>query len=255
MADVGKDRFAAAVATATLAIVKACRRFSLNRAELLNELAEKLDRLHLGRPVRVAIDGRTASGKTSLADELAAALLNHKRPIIRTSIDGFHRPRSERYARGRYSGEGYYHDARDLSAIVDRLLAPLGPSGDRRYRTASFDLDADLPLDQEPQTAAGDAILIVDGTFLQRLELRDHWDATVFVRTSLEVSEFRGLRRDMTSMGGEEQARKVYSLRYHPAYALYDQLCAPERHSDAIIDNDDLAYPRLQIRPNGRLAS
>jgi uridine kinase len=29
-------------------------------------------------------------------------------PVIRTSIDGFHRPKAERYLRGRHSAEGYY---------------------------------------------------------------------------------------------------------------------------------------------------
>ena len=120
----------------------------MNRTELLNALAKKLAGLRLAHPVRVAIDGRTASGKTSLANELAAVLVNGQHPIIRTSIDGFHRPRAERYARGRYSAEGYFYDARDLSAVVERLLAPLGPNGDKRYRNASFDLHADRPLDQ-----------------------------------------------------------------------------------------------------------
>jgi uridine kinase len=136
----------------------------VNRMHVLNEVAKRLGRLSFGRPIKVAIDGRTASGKTTMADELAALLAAQGRPVIRTSIDGFHRPRAERYARGRYSAEGYYYDARDLSAVVAMLLAPLGPKGDRRYRTASFDLDADRYVEQEPQIAPKDAILIVDGT-------------------------------------------------------------------------------------------
>jgi uridine kinase len=144
-------------------------------------------------------------------------------------------------------------DARDLSAGVDLLLTPLGQGGDRYYRTASFDLDADQPIEQEPQIAAEDAILIVDGTFLQRAELRGHWDATVLVRTSAEVSEARGIDRDMERLGGEAAARDLYANRYRPAYVLYERLCEPERHSDAIIDNDDPTHPRLHVRPDGRL--
>lgn len=226
----------------------------MNRINLLNEVATKLGRLRLGRPVRVAIDGRTASGKTTLADELAALLAELGRSVIRTSIDGFHRPRVERYARGRHSAEGYYYDARDLSAIVTLLLAPLGPNGDRQYRTASFDLDADRPIEQVSQTAAEDAILIVDGTFLQRPELQHHWDVTVFVRASGEISDARGLSRDTEHLGGEEATRNLYANRYRPAYALYERLCEPERHSDVIIINDDLIRPKLHVKPNGRLA-
>ena len=219
----------------------------------MDEVAGRIGRLRLGHPVRVAIDGRTASGKTTLGDELAASLVGQGRPVIRTSIDGFHRPRAERYARGRHSAEGYYHDGRDLPAVVALLLAPLGPRGDRRYRTASFDLDADRPIAQDPRMAAGNAVLIVDGTFLQRPELRDHWDVTLFVRTAAVVAEARGWGRDMDRLGGEAAARDLYAKRYRPAYALYERLCQPETCGDAIIDNDDLVHPRLHVRASGRL--
>lgn len=225
----------------------------MSRVDALSEMVRKLARLHPDHPARVAIDGRTASGKTTLANELADLIAGQGRPVIRSSIDGFHRTRAERHARGRHSAEGYYYDARDLSAVVALLLAPLGPSGNRQYRTASFDLDADRPLEQKPQTAGENVLLIVDGTFLQRPELRGHWDATVFVRTSVQTSEARGLRRDMDRLGGEAAARDLYAKRYRPAYAFYETLCQPEQHSDAIIDNDDLDHPQLYVRPDGRL--
>jgi uridine kinase len=226
---------------------------NLSRQDVLNRLAQRITCLSLGRPVRLAVDGRTASGKTTLSDELATHIFEHGRPVIRTSIDGFHRPKIERYARGRYSAEGYYFDARDLPAIVNLLLAPLGPRGNGLYRTASFDLDTDMPVEQEPQIAPKDAILIVDGTFLQRPELREHWDATIFVRTTAKIAESRGLARDMERLGGEEAVRDLYAKCYYPAYVLYEQLCHPDQVSDAIIDNDNLAYPRLEIRRGGRL--
>lgn len=225
-----------------------------NRAAVLNDLAARLARLSLGRPVRVAVDGRTASGKTTLSDEIAALIHDMGRAVVRTSIDGFHRPRAERYARGRYSAEGYYHDARDLSAIMTFLLAPLGPGGNRPYRTASFDLDDDRPVEQEPQLAPSDAVLIVDGTFLQRPELRDGWDATIFVATSETVAQDRGVKRDMERLGGEEAARQLYARRYRPAYDLYERLCSPEQSADIVLTNDDFERPRLHVRQDGRLA-
>ena len=102
---------------------------TVDRAAVLGELAAKLSGISLGRPVRVAIDGRTASGKTTLADEIASLIRSKGYPVIRTSIDGFHRSKAERYARGRHSPEGYYYDARDLAAVRTLLLAPLGRKG------------------------------------------------------------------------------------------------------------------------------
>ena len=91
----------------------------------------------------------------------------------------------------------------------------------------------------------------MDGTFLQRPELRDHWDATLFVRTSAGTAEARGLARDAGRLGGAAAASDLSARRYRPAYALYESPCAPEAGSDAIIDNDDLACPRLQLRKGG----
>jgi uridine kinase len=226
----------------------------VTRARVLDALAARIASVPLGRPVRVAIDGRTGSGKTTLADELAALLTARGRPVIRTSIDGFHRPKAERYARGRTSPEGYYYDARDLAAVVRLLLAPLGPDGDRRYRTASFDLENDCPIDQAPRVAAADAILIIDGTFLQRPELAGGFDVTIYVATADDIATARGISRDSERLGGVAAARELYAARYRPAVSLYERLCAPEARADAVFCNDDLERPCLTIRPAGRLS-
>lgn len=227
---------------------------SSHRTAMLDELSSLIAGIPPARPIRVAIDGRTASGKTTLADELAEVLGKTGREVIRTSIDGFHRPKVERYARGRHSAEGYYYDARDLPAINALLLSPLGPGGDRRYRTASFDLDNDQPIEQEPQLAPADAILIVDGTFLQRPELRDGWDLAIFVETSEQVSEQRGVDRDAERLGGAEATRELYAVRYKPAFDIYERTCAPASAADAIFNNDDFARPVLKVRNGGRLS-
>ncbi|KAH7176193.1 pantothenate kinase protein [Dactylonectria macrodidyma] len=226
---------------------------SAQRAATLHELASLISSINLSRPTRVAIDGRTASGKTTLANELSEVLLAKGRDVIRTSIDGFHRSKVERYARGRHSAEGYYYDARDLPAINALLLFPLGPDGDRQYRTASFDLDKDHPIEQQPRLALHDAILIVDGTFLQRPELRDGWDLTIFVETSEQVSDQRGVDRDSCRLGGPEATRHLYATRYRPAFHIYENLCQPASIADIIFNNDNFNRPMLKIRGDGRL--
>jgi len=198
------------------------------RKAVLDELAALIVSASAGRRLRVAIDGRTASGKTVLADELAVAIQAKGRPAIRTSIDGFHRPKIERYARGRYSAEGYYYDARDLDAVRTMLLDPLAPA---------------------------DAVLVVDGTFLQRPELRDGWDLTIFVATSEAVAAQRGVSRDANRLGGEEAAQKLFAQRYRPAFHLYDCLCSPAQSADVIVNNNDFSFPALQLREQGRLAT
>jgi uridine kinase len=223
------------------------------RLEVLDDLAARILQLRLSWSARIAVDGRTASGKTTAADELSDMILRRGRPVIRTSIDGFHRPRAERYARGRFSPQGYYHDARDHAAIRALLLAPLGPDGNREYRTASFDLENDRPIDQAPQRALPEHILIVDGTFLQRPELRGDWDLAIFIETAEKVAEQRGIARDAAMFGGTEAARRLYAERYQPAFRIYEDLCAPASIADVVLNNDVFKTPSVRIRNGSRL--
>ena len=225
------------------------------RSCVLKELAARIDLISESGPIRVAIDGRTASGKTTFADALATAVADLGRPIIRSSIDGFHRPKTERYARGRYSPEGYYFDARDLAAIRRLLLDPLGPDGSRLYRTASFDLEADHPIEVSPSIAPLEAVLIVDGTFLQRPELAAGWDAVIFLRVSEEETVRRGIQRDSDLLGGLEAATALYSKRYVPAENIYAALAHPEQAADAIVDNEDFDHPVLTLKADGRFCA
>jgi uridine kinase len=225
------------------------------RPALLGRLAEMISSLKFSRPVRVAIDGRTASGKTTFANELAAEIARSGRAVIRTSIDGFHMPKATRYARGRYSAEGYYCDARDLVAIRSLLLDPLGPGGDRQYRTVSFDLENDIAIAQEPLAAGPTSILIVDGTFLQRPELITGWDVTVFLDTSEDVSERRGVDRDAERLGGLQAAGQLYAERYRPAFDLYERQCQPRSIADVVVDNNDIDRPHMSLRSGGLLSA
>ena len=54
----------------------------MTRALILDELADRIASVSLGRPVRIAIDGRIGSGKTTLAAELATLLVARGRFVI-----------------------------------------------------------------------------------------------------------------------------------------------------------------------------
>src|SRR5664279_3616526 len=101
------------------------------RARCLEALARLILRVERPHPLRVAIDGPDAAGKTILADELAPLLEGSGRSVVRATVDGFHRPQAGRYARGSESPEGYFFDSFDYSALRASLLDPLGPDGNR----------------------------------------------------------------------------------------------------------------------------
>jgi uridine kinase len=212
---------------------------------ILDQLADRIVSVQRPHPVRVALDGIDAAGKTSLADALIAPLEQHGRSVIRASIDGFHRPRAERYRRGTDSPEGYYEDSFDYAALRQALLLPLGPDGARRYRRATFDFRADVPVLTEDETAPPNAIVLFDGVFLLRPELDDHWDYRVFVHVDFEVALQRAMLRDASLFGTAAAVQARYERRYFPGQRLYLQAIRPQERADVVVENNDPEHPRL----------
>lgn len=215
------------------------------RAKILGRIADHLTAHEADHPVRVAVDGITASGKTTMAAELAEAVRARGRPAIHLSMDGFHNPRARRHRRGRASAVGYYRDAYDFASFARSVLRPLGPDGDGRYRIRTHDLAADQPSDDPPRQAPDHAVLIVDGSFLQNAQLAPLWDEVVFLSVGFDAARERGVRRDAADLGGVDQARALYLNRYHAASGLYLAEVGPDTTATVLVGNDDPACPVL----------
>lgn len=68
---------------------------------MLRFVADEVLGVGAGSVTRVAVDGVDGAGKTTFANELADALAEGGRAVIRVSADDFLNPRSVRHARGR----------------------------------------------------------------------------------------------------------------------------------------------------------
>jgi uridine kinase len=151
----------------------------MHRSELVDYLADRITQSHRPHPVRVAIDGPDAAGKTTLADELATSLQARGSSVMRASIDGFHNRSDLRHHHGNLSPEGYYLDSFDYERLISSLLSPLGPDGSLEYRRAVFDYQTDSELDGPVVIAEPNAVLLFDGVFLLRRELVSFWDFSI----------------------------------------------------------------------------
>lgn len=219
----------------------------MNRNELLDILAEQILAIDRPHPVRVAIDGGSAAGKTILADELAATLKAAGRTVIRGTIDGFHNLREIRYARGRGSVDGYYLDSFNYPAARRQLLDPLGPTGNRRYRLAVHDIETDGPVESPLLCAPGDAVLLFDGVMILREQLNDCWDYRIHVHAD-EAEVLRRARvRDAGRLGSADAVESKYLGRYLPAQRRYVAETAPHEIADAVVINDEPADPDLLL--------
>ena len=213
--------------------------------ELLQELSARIARISVPHPTKVAIDGIDAAGKTTLANALARRMKQDGHEIIRASIDGFHRPRSERYARGELSPVGYYEDSFDYERLVHLLLAPLSKEDPDRYQRQAFDYLNDTPAPAMPESCRPHAILLFEGVFLFRPEINSWWDYRVFVDASFEAVLQRAIARDASRMGGKRSTENKYRQRYFPGQNLYLDLAKPKKLAHVIVHNDDPSEPFL----------
>jgi uridine kinase len=215
------------------------------RERCLAVLARRILEIERNHPTRVGIDGPDAAGKGTLADELATLLERSGRTVIRASIDGFHRPRAERTARGADSPAGYFLDSFDYGALKRVLLDPLGPTGDGRFRRRVFDYRLDEPVTAPEECAVPGSILVFDGVFLLRRELSHVWDLSIFVAVPFEETLRRALERDRQLFGSEEEVRRRYEARYIPGQRLYYSREQPQGRADVVMINEAPDAPRL----------
>jgi uridine kinase len=211
------------------------------RDTVLATLAQRLVGLRPRRRLRVAVDGVDGAGKSVFADELATRVMASGRPVVRASVDSFHRPRADRYRLGRNSPEGFYRDSYDYQRLTEFLLVPFAPGGSGRFRVAGFDYKTDSPVSPPKQHAARRAVLILDGIFLHRPELRASWDFSIFLQVSFDVSVARCSRRD----GSSPDPHAASNRRYVEGQRIYLREARPWQHATVILDNTDLAAPAV----------
>ncbi|MFK4806364.1 uridine kinase [Microbacterium sp. ZW CA_36] len=212
---------------------------------LWRELRDRVRRRNAGGRIIVAVDGLDGAGKTVFADGLAEVFAETGDAVFRAGIDGFHRPRSERYLRGRRSPEGFYRDSFDYATFRRVLIDPFRDgaqtAGTTGFQLAAFDVVRDAPVESQWVTAPLDAVLVVDGVFLHRPELRELWDWSVWLDVPFDVSYARMALRD----GCDPDPGAPSNARYRQGQEIYLREARPREAASVIVDNVDLAHPRI----------
>jgi uridine kinase len=164
------------------------------------------------RPVMVGIDGHGGSGKSTLAQELADALsvavaIVHGDDFYSDITD------SERMLLRPEQGYENYFDWRRVRTEV--LSTAREPSATLRYQRYDWD-EARL---SEWTEVAMPEVVIVEGVYTVRSELRDFYDVTVFVQTSEATRLQRQRSRNENSDDWIERwaaAEKFYFTKERP---------------------------------------
>lgn len=180
------------------------------RVQLLREVVSSIRVASpLGRVV-VAVDG--GGGTAAFADDLADVFREAGVDAFRASIGDFHRPRAARTRYGAETPEDYYRSSFDYVTLRRVLLDPFRMAGSAGFQTAAFDDVRDQPVESSWETAGPDAVLVIDGEFLLRPELRGEWSASVLLVNA-------------------------------PERELYESEARPAEVADILVDDSDPAHP------------
>jgi hypothetical protein len=129
-------------------------------------------------PRIVAVDGRSAGGKTTVAGVLAGAVENAA--VLHTDDIAWHHS---------------FFDWADL--LIDGVLTPLRRGEPVRYRPPGW-IAKNRP--GAIEIPAGLDLLVVEGVGAGRRELAAHFDALIWVQSDFDEAERRGIERD----GGDQ---------------------------------------------------
>ena len=204
--------------------------------ELVGEIAHNYGR---GRVI-VAVDGVDGAGKTTFGDDLAAVFREAGHDAFRASMEDFHRSRAERYRDGRESPESFYRDSFDYQTFRRVLVDPFRMAGSAGFQTTAWDVRRDAPTLTRWVTGQPDGVLIVDGVFLLRPELRGIWNYSILLEVPWDVAYNRLAERDARNPDPDALA----NARYRDGQDLYFTEANPREYANALVDNADPAHPR-----------
>ena len=98
------------------------------------------------------------------------------------------------------------------------LIDPFRMAGSTGFQTAAFDEARDVPVASRWETAGPDAVLVIDGEFLLRPELRREWNASVLLINA-------------------------------PERAIYEEEARPRDFATILVDDSDPVAPVRVPRP------
>jgi uridine kinase len=192
-----------------------------NSVHLLSELASSLEGRRSNNDVLiVGIDGRGGSGKSTLARSLGRLIEGS----VVIEFDDFYRPSAARLASDDPDIGGNFEWRR----LRDQVLIPLSQNKEARYQRYDWDTDSMA----EWHTVSPQGVVVIEGNYSVRDELRDFYDFRIWVQAPDEMRLARGIER------GGENTRDRWLNEWMPEEERYLAAQEPWRFADLVIDGD-----------------
>ena len=194
-------------------------RWAPRKEDVVAEIADEIRHNYATGRTLVAVDGREGSGQAEFADALVAALEAGGTAAARLPMKAFATRAEDEYR------DGYdYDDFRTTAVAPFRSGEAVMP--ELRDRVAPPGLPDELPRD---------AVLVVDGVFLNRPEISGLWKHSVWLQVPQAETEAR--LREAGVPDGEIE-------RIAAAQGRYRSHLDPTAKATTLVDNSDPEHPR-----------
>lgn len=208
---------------------------------VLERVRDLYAQLHSTRAVLIGLSGIDASGKGFLAERLRRRLHEIELNVAVIGADGWLNLPHIRFSRVRPGVHFYKHGLR-LEEMFAHLVLPL-----RTQRAIDFEMDYaeenSSVYRRHRYTFCDVDILLLEGVFLFKRELRSRFDLACWIDCSFETAMKRAIQRGQEGLAAPETIR-AYETIYWPAQRVHFERDRPQQKADLIINNDpDCAAP------------
>lgn len=200
----------------------------------MNCLLNKLKTKDLSKKIYiVGIDGLGGAGKSTIVNSLKLQLEKENYTTYILHIDDFIHPKHIRYDSTKEEWYCYYNIQWRYDYLVEEILSPIKKGNEINKVIELYDKENDKYILQSLYIPHG-SILILEGVFLQRKELRNYLDFVIYLDVPQEVRLNRVLVRD-SYIGSLEDIKNKYQRRYFPAENKYLLEYCPIENADFVL--------------------
>jgi len=148
-------------------------------------------------------------------------------------IDDFIHPKHIRYDESKKEWDCYYNIQWRYDYLVKEILSPI-KRGDKIDKLIElYDKENDGYIKQQVLIEHG-TVLLLEGIFLQRKEIRRYLDFIIYLDVPQEVRLSRVIKRD-GYIGGLKDIKCKYARRYFPAEEKYILDYSPIENADLVV--------------------
>ncbi|MBU5312814.1 AAA family ATPase [Tissierella carlieri] len=199
--------------------------------KLLDKIIEKRT---LQKNLIIGIDGLGGAGKTTIVNSLKSQLSNRDYNTVILHIDDFIHPKNIRYNESKEEWYCYYNIQWRYDYLIKEILMAVKEGIEIDKEIEIYDKDNDIYTLEQIKISQG-SIILLEGIFLQRKEIREYFDYVIYLDVPKEVRLNRVMNRDKY-MGNSEEIKLKYERRYFPAEDKYIEEYSPIQNADYVLN-------------------